>query len=386
MEKKLCNVSLGKHSHQYDVEIGQNLLFDSGVWAKSCVSDKAKTIAVISNAKVFGLYGDSVESSLRKEGFEVFVFLMEDGEEFKNFESLSGVLDFLGEKGLRRTDVVLALGGGVVGDLAGFAASVYLRGLAFLQLPTTFLSMIDSSVGGKTGVNTSFGKNTIGAFHQPDGVLIDVRTLQTLDGREVLAGFCEAIKHGAIGGVEILGAVDEFLSKFPLGDFPKYFSDLTFLSDLINLIHQQVCFKADVVINDEKEGIERNDVKSRKILNFGHTVGHALEKVTNYNYFKHGEAVGYGVLAAVEISKRLDILDNDSIKLLKNVVSQAGKLPGTTEIEIRDVIDSFSYDKKSLGEELQWVLLEEIGKPKIVSSKEIPENTITGALQEILHK
>ena len=287
---------------------------------------------------------------------------------------------------MKRTDAVLALGGGVVGDLAGFAASVYLRGLAFLSIPTTLLSMIDSSVGGKTAINTSFGKNIVGTFHQPKGVLIDVSTLKTLEEREVLAGFCEAIKHGALAGDDILHSVEKFLLEFPLDGFSTNFEDQNFLDRLVDLVSEQVCFKADVVANDEKESTERIDKRSRKILNFGHTVGHALEKVTQYRYFRHGEAVGYGMLVAAEISKRLDILDNNSLSLLKRVVSTAGKLPETSVIDIQEILNSFAYDKKAFGDGLYWILLDDIGKPKIVSSVEIPESIIIDSLQEILHK
>lgn len=386
MSPKFCKISLKNNPHQYDVKIGQELLSTSGDWAKSCVAGETKKIALISNEKVFGLYGDTVNNSLQEAGFDVFIFLMEDGENFKNFESFQQVLEFLSKSGLRRTDAVLALGGGVVGDLAGFAASVYLRGLSYLQIPTTLLSMIDSSVGGKTAINTSFGKNIVGTFYQPEGVLIDVTTLKTLEKREVSAGFCEAIKHGAIGGRDVLDDVNDFLSKFPLETFSQKFSESSFLVELEDLVYQQVSFKASVVANDEKEGVDRVDAKSRKTLNFGHTVGHALEKVTDYKYFKHGEAVGYGMLAAAELSKKLDILDNNSLKLLKNVVSRAGTLPEIHNVEVSDVMEAFSNDKKSLGNELQWILLADIGSPKIISNLEIPEKIIADALHETLYK
>jgi len=386
MEKKVCKIELKDGSHRYDVEIGHNLLEKSGQWIISTLAIEAKTIAIISNGKVFGLYGEAVKTSLLKSGFKVIVFLMDDGEEFKNFESFKRVLEFFGKNKFKRTDAVLALGGGVVGDLAGFAASVYLRGLAFLSIPTTLLSMIDSSVGGKTAINTSFGKNIVGTFHQPKGVLIDVETLKTLEEREVLAGFCEAIKHGAIGGYHVLNSVEKFLLESPLESFAENFEDETFLGKLTDLVFDQISLKASVVTKDEKESAKRTDSRSRKILNFGHTVGHALEKVTQYKQFKHGEAVGYGMLVAAEISTRLDILDNNSLNLLKRVVSLIGELPETNAIDVQDVLNSFAYDKKALGDGLHWILLEDIGKPKIVSSFEIPESIIIESLQEILHK
>ncbi|NNF00807.1 MAG: 3-dehydroquinate synthase [Pyrinomonadaceae bacterium] len=386
MEKHASRIAVNSGSHQYTVEIGHGILESAGAWLSNSHSQKDGSVSIISNKKVFDLYGATVEQSLTAAGFKTSKFLMEDGEEYKNFESFLQALEFLGEKGTRRTDAVLALGGGVVGDLAGFAASVYLRGVPFLSIPTTFLSMIDASVGGKTAVNTSFGKNTVGTFHQPKGVLIDVKTLATLDERELLAGFFEAIKHGAVGGPGILTSIEGFLSDFPVNGFSGRFNNSEFVGRLEKVVFEQVAFKAEIVSGDEKEDTSRNDAKSRKILNFGHTVGHSLEKVTNYRYFKHGEAVAYGMLAAAEISKRLDILDKNSLNLLKRVVSTARTLPDARSIEIQEIINSFSSDKKLLSEELQWVLLGGIGKPKIVSSLEIPEPIIFESLQDVLHR
>jgi 3-dehydroquinate synthase len=177
---EIVNVNLGGKPHQYEINIGNDLLSNCGNWAKSILPKSTKKIVVISNPKVFSLYGETVIESLQSEGFQVFIWKIGDGEKFKNLRSFEKALQFFSECGLTRADGVIALGGGVVGDLTGFASSVYLRGIAFLQIPTTLLSMIDSSVGGKTGVNSSFGKNLIGTFYQPNGVLIDVKTLQTL--------------------------------------------------------------------------------------------------------------------------------------------------------------------------------------------------------------
>jgi 3-dehydroquinate synthase len=195
---KKISVVLKESAHAYGVSIESDSLKNCGDWAQKCFARQAGKIVLISNKKVFGLYGEAVVASLEKQGFEVFVWLMPDGEKHKNFRVLEKAVKFVGEKKLKRSDGIAALGGGVVGDLAGFAAAIYLRGIAFLQIPTTLLAMIDSSVGGKTGVNTDFGKNLIGAFHQPHGVLIDVETLKTLPRRELTAGFCEAVKQAAI--------------------------------------------------------------------------------------------------------------------------------------------------------------------------------------------
>lgn len=368
----------------YDISIGHNLLKNSGDWARKCLSEKTNKIAIISNRKVFQLYGETVETSLKSAGFETCGWLMSDGERYKNFRSLENALRFFSQNRLSRTDAVVALGGGVIGDLAGFASAIYLRGIDFLQFPTTLLAMIDSSVGGKTAVNTEFGKNLIGAFYPPKGVLADVGTLKTLHHREITAGLCEAVKQGAVGSRELFMNTAEFLEKYPNGKFKNYFSDEKFLSDLRNLIRSQIAFKAKIVYQDAKENTERSDTKSRKILNYGHTLAHALEKVTGYKYFKHGEAVGYGILFSAEIANKLDILDNNELELLGDVLHRVGKLPQIPKLSSEQIIEAIKFDKKSINNSLQWVLLERIGKPVILSDKEIPLSVIKKSLEKIL--
>jgi 3-dehydroquinate synthase len=377
-------VKLEQTPHQYDIEIGHDLLENSGEWARNSLSQKTKKIAVVSNAKVFRLYGEIVQKSLKKSGFEVQVFLMGDGERYKNFRVFEKALGFFSQKNLKRTDAIVAFGGGVVGDLAGFAAAAYLRGVAFLQIPTTLLSMIDSSVGGKTAVNTAFGKNLIGAFHQPNGVLIDVKTLQTLPKRELTAGFCEAVKQGVISDEKLFGQTATFLGNYSPNKFKNYFADEKFLSELEKIISRQIDFKAQIVMQDERESTARIDAKSRKILNFGHTFAHALEKITYYKRFKHGEAVGYGILFAAELSKDLAILDKNRLKLLNEIVHHAGRLPDLRNINSKEVFEAFAFDKKQIGESLQWILLEDIGKPIIC--KDISTVTIKKTLKEFLGK
>ncbi len=280
MIQKTLSINISETSRRYKIEIGHNSLKNCGDWARNCLADSTQKIALVSNAKVFRLYGEKVKNSLEAAGFEVFVFLMKDGERHKNFRVLENLLCFFSENKLTRSDAVVALGGGVVGDLAGFAAAVFLRGIQFLQIPTTLLAMIDSSVGGKTAVNSAFGKNLIGAFHQPVGVLVDSETLQTLEKRELTAGFCEAVKQGAIAGEDLFNQTAGFLQNFSPDKFKKHFSDENFIVNLENLLAAQIAFKAEIVAGDERESVARADAKSRKILNFGHTVGHALEKIT----------------------------------------------------------------------------------------------------------
>ena len=270
--------------------------------------------------------------------------------------------------------MVVAVGGGVVGDLSGFAASIHLRGIDFLQIPTTLLAMIDSSVGGKTGINTAFGKNLIGSFYQPRGVLVDVEVLRTLDRREITAGLCEAIKQGAVSGQPLWRQTAAYLENQDLG--PR----------LSKLIAAQVAFKAKIVRNDESESVTNDSITSRKILNFGHTFGHALEKATNYNYLRHGEAVGHGIIFAAELSKKLELLDKDEVDSLNDVVRRAGHLPTIRNVDQDKVLESLSHDKKRVGKSLRWVLLQGIGKPVIVPDTEMPRSAISSTLKAIVRK
>ena len=295
MKARSVKIAISEQSADYGIIIGQGLLAEAGKWARKCLGKDAAKIVLVSNPTVFNLYGRPTEQSLAAAGFAVSHFLMKDGETHKSLSSAESALRSFSQAGLSRTDAIVALGGGVVGDLTGFASAIYLRGIKFLQIPTTLLAMIDSSVGGKTGVNSAFGKNLIGAFHQPSGVLIDTATLATLPTRELTAGFCEAIKQGAIGGKELLDQTNDFLSAYPPSAFDSFLSDTRFKIQSAELIAAQVAFKASIVAGDERESSKRVDPKSRKILNFGHTLAHALEKVTDYKYFKHGEAVGYGI-------------------------------------------------------------------------------------------
>ncbi len=388
MHKIMKNISvkLNESAHGYKVKIGNDSLKNSGVWARECLPRRTKKVVLISNRKVFSLYGETVAESLKNQGFEVFVWLMKDGEKHKNFRVLEEAVGFISENKLKRTDAIVALGGGVVGDLAGFAAAIYLRGIAFLQIPTTFLAMIDSSVGGKTGVNGKFGKNLIGAFHQPNGVLIDTQTLKTLPRRELTAGFCEAVKHGAIGSRELFDKTAGFLEKYSPNRMKSCFDDESFLDSFENLIAAQVAFKAEIVMQDEREEAERVDSKSRKILNFGHTVGHALEKATDYKVFKHGEAVGYGMLAAGEIGNISGIFNKVELNLLNDVLLRVGNLPDASAVSVERVFDALLFDKKTIGNSLQWVLLEEIGKPKIFQAEDLPKSAVEKAVKKILRK
>ena len=374
-------VRLPARQTKYEIRIGPGLLTDLGKAAREALGKQARRAAVISNETVFELFGKGAAHSLGGSGFEVSTWLMKDGERHKSIRSLEKALAFLGESGLERNDAVVALGGGVVGDLAGFAAASYLRGISLVQVPTTLLAQIDSSVGGKTGVNLHTGKNLVGAFHQPRLVVIDTETLRTLPRRELTAGWSEAVKQGAVGNRRLFDRTVRMLRHFGAHASGRQHAEE---SELANTIAAHCRFKASIVAGDEREAIERRDARSRRILNFGHTTAHALEAVTAYRRFRHGEAVGYGMLVAGEISKDLGMLARRELESLREAVRLCGKLPAPGNIDLEEIMRAMKADKKSVAGKVSWVLLEKIGQARIVEGKEIDPRTVQRALRQVL--
>jgi 3-dehydroquinate synthase len=371
----------------YEIEIGDAALRRLGDIARRALpTAHARRIVVVSNPRVFGLYGACAVRSLRAAGFNVTHWLMGDGERHKNLNTLKRALAFFSASRLERSDAVVALGGGVVGDLAGFAAAVYLRGIAFLQVPTTLLAQIDASVGGKTAVNTREGKNLIGAFHQPRAVVISTETLLTLPPRELTAGWCEAIKQGAVGDSRLFEQTRRFLVAERMNETAPEAKGTHHerADELAALIAAQCAFKAKIVADDEREDVARTDARSRRILNFGHTTAHALEAVTNYKRFRHGEAVGYGMIVAGEISQRLGMLAASELESLRASVRLAGRLPRADDLDERAILQLIASDKKSMGGQVRWVLLERIGRARIVGGREIPQRVVRAALRAAL--
>lgn len=374
-------VRLKGREQKYEIVIGAGTLATLGDQARRSLGAGARRVAVISNRKVFGLYGERVMRSLCAQEFITAHWLMSDGERFKSLRTLEHALMFLTDFGLERNDAIVALGGGVVGDLAGLASALYLRGIALLQVPTTLLAQIDSSVGGKTAVNLRAGKNLVGAFHQPRAVIIDTETLRTLPPRELTAGWCEAVKQGATGSRKLFEQTRGFLHDLR-ASVP---SDSTFQSEhLCQLIAAQCTFKASIVAGDEREELGRMDTRSRRILNFGHTTAHALEAITGYRRFRHGEAVGYGMLVAGEISKRLGMLGASELELLRMAVRQCGRLPRADDLDTTQIIAALAHDKKSVGGHIKWVLLKRIGRAEIVDGREIPAQILRASLRAAL--
>ncbi|MGA9994486.1 MAG: 3-dehydroquinate synthase [Pyrinomonadaceae bacterium] len=392
-ELQRVEVRLREQERSYQIIIGAGTLDALGIEARRCLDKRARRIAIISNRKVFDLYGARANRSLLDEGFAVEHWLMGEGERHKSMRTLESALGFLGDSGLERSDAVVALGGGVVGDLAGFASAVYLRGISLLQVPTTLLAQIDASVGGKVAVNTAAGKNLVGAFHQPRAVLIDTSTLRTLPQRELTAGWCEAVKQGAAGDRKLFKQTVQFLeagkaiqSKAgPRGSSSGDSSEADYRSEhLARLIAAQCTFKAKIVAGDERESITRMDARSRRILNFGHTTAHALEAVTRYRRFRHGEAVGYGMMVAAEISKKLGLLDVSELESLRHAVASCGRLPRADDLDEAAITEALAHDKKSVGGHIKWVLLERIGRAAIVDGKEISPRLLRASLRAAL--
>jgi len=317
---------------------------------------------------------------LKAGGFKPLEWLMPEGERYKSFRVLEKAVSFLSENRFERDDLVLALGGGVVGDLAGFSAAIYLRGLPLAQAPTTLLAQIDSSVGGKTGINLHTGKNLVGAFHQPASVFIDTETLATLPERELVSGLCEMVKQSLISDQSLFEKTVQYLQK------QRSESDFVTAPEFATLIAAHCGFKASIVANDERESTSRTDGKSRRVLNFGHTTAHALETITNYRFFRHGEAVGYGMLVAGELSRNLGLLDSGELKSLREAVSLCGPLPRADNLETNEIIRALQHDKKSVGGQINWVLLEGIGRPKIVEGRLISAKSLRLSLRAGLRR
>ena len=363
----------------YEIKIGAGLLSELGREARAVFGPHSRRAALISNPIVFKLYGKLARQSLTAADFKVTHWLMPEGERHKSLRSLAQALNFLTESGLERGDVVFALGGGVVGDLAAFAAATYLRGIAFVQVPTTLLAQIDASVGGKTGVNLPAGKNLVGAFHQPHLVLIDTQTLRTLPRRELTSGWCEALKQGAAGSRKLFDQTRRLLRNCGT-DFSLGF-DKESQTEVCATIAAHCRFKAAIVAGDEREAIGRADHRSRRILNFGHTTAHALEKITGYRRFRHGEAVGYGMLVAGEISKNVGMLASGELESLSEAVRLCGPLPPAYDLSMDEIIAAMKGDKKSVAGVTRWVLLEQIGRVCIVPGNQIDKRTLRSSLR-----
>ena len=360
------DVKLG--DRRYAIHIEPGCLSRVGRLAREALGDRTRQAVIVSNPSVDALYGRISAGSLAKAGFQPHRFLIGDGERFKSLRTAEALYSFMIEKRIERSDVMVALGGGVIGDLAGFVAATYLRGIRLIQVPTTLLAQIDSSVGGKTAVNHPLGKNLIGIFHQPSLVVIDPETLTTLPPREMRAGLHEAIKYGVIKDRHLFHRIEREMDRLRQFDLEK----------LVPLIARSCEIKAGVVRRDERE------TGLRRILNFGHTVGHALEAVTQYRRFLHGEAVGHGMRAASRIAEQMGLLRLEEREAIDNAIARVGKLPGTNSLALGDIISAMQHDKKAEGGLLAFVLPVEIGR--VVVRSDVPPRLIRSALKATLSK
>jgi 3-dehydroquinate synthase len=337
---KTLTVDLGERS--YPIFIGQNLLADSSLVTPFV---KGKQVMIVTNETIAPLY--LAQAKALFSDFQVDEVVLPDGEEYKNLEHLNLIFDALLEKRHNRTTTLVALGGGVVGDMTGFAAASYQRGVDFIQIPTTLLSQVDSSVGGKTGVNHALGKNMIGAFHQPNCVLIDVDSLNTLPANELAAGMAEVIKYGLICDLEFFDWLEANVDHLNTKDTQA----------LVYAIETSCLNKAKIVALDEREG------GIRAILNLGHTFGHAIETDQGYGNWLHGEAVATGMLMAADLSARLDWITDQDVDRIKALLLKA-HLPVTCPkgMSTSRFKELMAVDKKVLDGKLRLVLLRAMGE------------------------
>ncbi len=347
---------------RYDVLVEPGLLGNIGtVVARLTRASKA---AIVTDSNVGPVYADSVARSLRSANIEAVVATIPCGEDHKNLAGLSGVYDTILHHQVERTTPILALGGGVIGDMTGFVAATLLRGVPFIQVPTTLLAMVDASVGGKTGINHAMGKNLIGAFHQPIAVLIDPDTLKTLPPRELRGGLAECIKHEIIRDAEGFGRLESEISR-------ALERDISYLSALVA---HNVAIKASVVEADPFEKGERAH------LNFGHTFGHAIESVSRYAY-SHGECVALGMVAASRLATDLGMLDEKSRSRIVGVIAKAGLPVSGMQLDPRAVAHAMIFDKKVRGGRIRFILPDRIGH--VVIRDDVPAEAALAALQSL---
>ena len=324
-----------------------------------------KNIYIITDDNVAPLYSDKVISNLKCAGFRTFLHIIKAGEESKNFTELQGIYKFLIESGAARSDLLIALGGGVIGDMAGFAAATYMRGISYVQIPTTLTAQIDSSIGGKVAVNLPQGKNLAGAFYHPLLILIDPECLETLPEKVLSDGAAEAVKYAYIKDVRLY---DIFKQVKCIKDIFIYIDEIIF----------RCCeIKRVVVENDEREAGER------MILNFGHTVGHAYESYYNYKKYTHGEAVALGMAAICAVSEDIGLAPEGVTYDLKNILKNLGLPREDIEADKKEVLKNIYKDKKSNSEYINLVLLKNIGKVVI---KRVPVDEIEGFFEGFVGK
>jgi 3-dehydroquinate synthase len=354
---RTISVELGEKA--YPIEIGENSLATLGERIRELEFREGSTVLVVTNPVVESHYGSQTRASLAAAGFEVASLVIEAGEDQKTPATVALIHDAAFAAKLERGSLIVALGGGVVGDMAGFAAATWLRGIAVVQVPTTLLAMVDAAIGGKTGVNHPGGKNLIGAFHQPRLVLIDPSVLATLPVQEFRAGMAEVIKYGVIGDSELFIALEAAAIKDPTGDGGLASREALGEALLQSLLERSAAAKARVVAADEREG------GLRAILNYGHTLGHCVETLSGYGTYLHGEAVGLGMLAAGALSRHLGLWSAQEENRQRALIAAAGLPLNWPPLDPEAVLACLQGDKKVRQGKVRFVLPTAIGQVQI---------------------
>lgn len=369
MQTKTLIVPLS-NNRSYPIYIGENLLQNPDIFADFVTNknkSKNKKIMIVTNTTIEKIYLNTLQNTLAKitPKENIFATILPDGENYKNWETLQKIFDNLLANFFDRKSLIIALGGGVIGDMTGFAAACFQRGVDFLQIPTTLLSQVDSSVGGKTAINHPLGKNMIGAFYQPKAVFADIKTLQTLPKREISAGLAEILKYGFINDAP-------FLEFFTSENFAKIFDNNADV--LSEIIYKSCQNKADIVAKDETESSDKN---LRALLNFGHTFGHAIETHFGYGTYLHGEAVAIGTMMAAEFSQNLGFITPKEVAKIQTLLNQA-KLPTALDkkVNANDLYKLMFHDKKVQNGTLNFVLLKNLGEAFVYKLNSAEENSM----------
>ncbi|UCH48326.1 MAG: 3-dehydroquinate synthase [Betaproteobacteria bacterium] len=360
MQTRTLEVSLDARS--YPIVIGNGILDDSKLIAAHLTGDR---VVVVTNDTIAPLFLERLESSLRKARVNVLAIKLPDGEQYKTWQTLNSIFDAMLAARCDRTTTIIALGGGVIGDVAGFAAATYQRGIAYIQIPTTLLAQVDSSVGGKTAINHPLGKNMIGAFYQPRLVIADIATLATLPERELAAGLAEVIKYGAIMDAEFFVWLEDNMDRLVARE-PEA---------LAQAVEVSCRCKAQIVAADEREA------GTRAVLNFGHTFGHAIETGLGYGEWLHGEAVAAGMLLAARLSARQGEISNEDVSRLQTLLDRAGLPTKAPAFGAKRYLELMGHDKKVHKGRLRLVLLRAIGEAYLSADFSAPE--LTRVLQDI---
>lgn len=364
MSKKTIPVRLADRSYKILVERGS--LTRLAEILDGNLEIRSKRIAIISDRTVFDLYGAAIRRDLTPLASGISTVILPPGEPSKTFANANKIVGILARDRMHRGDWVLALGGGVIGDMAGFVAAIYMRGVPVIHVPTTLLAQIDSSIGGKTGVNHSVGKNLIGAFHQPALVVTDPAALRTLPDRELRSGLYEAIKYGCILRPSLFRLIETHMPKLLAKDSET----------LEQVIAECARLKAQVVEKDERES------GLRAILNFGHTAGHAVETVTRYRKFTHGEAVGFGMIVAGRIAQEMRALDPRHARRIEEVILSVGPLPSLSANQVPLILRALLHDKKIKAGKLSFVLPRALGRVEL--RDDVPEALIRSSLHAVI--